>query len=421
LNGKIAVIALTAEGLSNSVATPINISNGHELNMQVLQMIFDDQVLQRPVESLLYEVAVTATICLVLIFCALNLYYLLNAFLIIGTIVGVPYLGFYIFETYNLLYDYTYPVYASFIIFSIAIFARFVHEFKAKTLIKKQFEHYLAPEIVKKLQKNPELLRLGGQTQELTILFSDIRGFTTISEQFKDTPIELTKIVNRYLTPMTQVVLEAGGTIDKYIGDALMAFWNAPIPEDKITHRVKSIEAAIRMYEELDELNLQLIKENKEQIKIGVGINTGNVVVGNMGSDQRFDYTCLGDAVNLAARLEGQTKSYAVDILLGHETIQGIEDKFKFILLDKIAVKGKSEGVNIYTVTNQEFNYVGHDLFLKYYKDRKWVQARRAITALLKENTPLRSYYKMMLERVEELENNDPGKDWDHVYTATSK
>jgi len=421
LEGKIVVIALTAEGLSNSVATPINVSNGHELNMQALQMIIDDTILQRPIEALLYEVTITAGICLVLILCALNIYYLINAFIIIGVVLGLPYLGFYIFETHNLLYDYTYPVYASFIIFAIAIFARFVHEFKAKTLIKKQFEHYLAPEIVKKLQKNPELLRLGGQTQELTILFSDIRGFTTISEQFKDNPLELTKIINRYLTPMTQVVLESGGTIDKYIGDALMAFWNAPIPEDKISHRVKSIEAAIRMYEELEELNLQLIKENKEQIKIGVGINTGTVVVGNMGSDQRFDYTCLGDAVNLAARLEGQTKTYAVDILLGEETIKGIRDKFKFILLDKIAVKGKSEGVKIYTVTNQIFNYIGHDLFLKYYNERQWIQARRAITALLKENTPLRGYYKMMLERVDELENNDPGEDWDQVFRLKTK
>ena len=139
--------------------------------MQVLQMIIDDNVLERPIESLLYEVLITAALCLFLILCALNIYYLINAFLIIATVIGLPYLGFYLFENYNLLYDYTYPVYTSFIIFSIAIFARFVFEFKSKMLIKKQFEHYLAPEIVKKLQKNPELLRLGGQTQELTILF----------------------------------------------------------------------------------------------------------------------------------------------------------------------------------------------------------------------------------------------------------
>ena len=421
LEGKIAVIALTAEGLSNSVATPINISNGHELNMQALQMIIDDNTLTRPVEALLYEIAATAVICFVLIFCALNLFYLLNAILISGIIAGIPLLGFYLFREFGLLYDYTYPVYTSFIIFTVAIFARFIYEFKAKMLIKKQFEHYLAPEIVKKLQRNPDLLKLGGDTQDLTILFSDIRGFTTISEQFKDNPQGLTNLINRYLTPMTHIVMESGGTIDKYIGDALMAFWNAPIPEDKTSHRIRAIEAAIEMQVGLEQLNNELIKENKHALKIGIGINTGNVVVGNMGSEQRFDYTCLGDAVNLAARLEGQTKAYGVDILLGHETIQFIEDKFRFIELDKIAVKGKKEGVYVYTVTNETFNYVGHNLFLKYYKSREWIQARRAVTALLKENTPLRDYYKMIIERLKELEENDPGVDWDHVYRAKTK
>jgi adenylate cyclase len=265
------------------------------------------------------------------------------------------------------------------------------------------------------------LLKLGGDTQDLTILFSDIRGFTTISEQFKDNPQGLTNLINRYLTPMTHIVMESGGTIDKYIGDALMAFWNAPIPEDNTSHRIRAIEAAIKMHLGLEDLNVELIKENKAALKIGIGINTGNVVVGNMGSEQRFDYTCLGDAVNLAARLEGQTKAYGVGILLGQETVKFIEDKFKFIELDKIAVKGKKEGIAVYTLTNITFNYVGHRLFLKYYKGREWVQAKRAVTALLKENTPLRDYYKMMAERINELENNDPGEGWDHVYRAKTK
>ena len=418
---KIAVIALTAEGLSNSVATPVNISNGHELNMQVLQMLIDGNSLQRPVEATLYELAATFALCLVITICALNLFYILNALLISGVIVGLPFLGIHLFNQYGLLYDYTYPVYTTFIVFTVAIFLRFVHEFKAKMLIKKQFEHYLAPEIVKKLQRNPDMLKLGGDTQDLTILFSDIRGFTTISEQFKDNPQGLTNLINRYLTPMTHIVMESGGTIDKYIGDALMAFWNAPIPEDKTSHRIRAIEAAVQMLLDLEQLNIELIKEGKHDLKIGIGINTGNVVVGNMGSDQRFDYTCLGDAVNLAARLEGQTKAYGVGILLGQETIKYIGDKFKFIELDKIAVKGKKEGIYVYTITSQPFNYVGHGLFLKYYKGREWIQAKRAVTALLKENTPLRDYYKMMLERLEELEENDPGEEWDHVFRLKTK
>jgi adenylate cyclase len=288
-------------------------------------------------------------------------------------------------------------------------------------LIKKQFEHYLAPEIVKKLQKNPNMLKLGGDTQDLTILFSDIRGFTTISEQFKDNPQGLTYLINRYLTPMTQIVMESGGTIDKYIGDALMAFWNAPIPEDKTSHRIKAIEVAIKMQLELSKLNIQLIEEGKKPLAIGIGINTGRVVVGNMGSEQRFDYTCLGDGVNLAARLEGQTKSYGVGILLGQETTELIGNKFKFIELDKIAVKGKKEGIKVYTVIDGKFDYLQHDLFLKLYKERKWLEANKLLNKCIKINPILEYYYNMMKERVADLKVNDPGEGWDQVYRAKSK
>ncbi len=339
----IAVIALTAEGLSNSVATPISVSNGHELNMQVIETLANDNALIRPVESTMHEILFTLALSLLLALCALNFLWVVNSLLISVVVISLPTLGFYLFSTHNLLYDFTYPIYSTFIVFTIAIFMRFIHEYKGKMLIKKQFEHYLAPEIVKKLQKNPDLLKLGGDTQNLSILFSDIRGFTSISEQFKENPQDLTNLVNRYLTPMTHLVMESGGTIDKYIGDALMAFWNAPIEGDEISHRVRSIETALKMYDSLDMLNKELRKEGKKELAIGIGINTGRVVVGNMGSDQRFDYTCLGDAVNLSARLEGQTKAYGVKILLGEETIQNIENKFKFIELDKIAVKGKKK------------------------------------------------------------------------------
>lgn len=421
VNGRIAVIALTAEGLSNSVATPIAVSNGHELNMQVIETLYNDNTLIRPVEATLYEIAFTLVLSILLTLCALNFLWVINGLLIVCTVGALPILGFNLFNNHNLLIDFTYPVYSTFIVFTIAIFFRFIHEFKGRMLIKKQFEHYLAPEIVKKLQKNPDMLKLGGDTQELSILFSDIRGFTTISEQFKDNPQDLTNLINRYLTPMTYLVMESGGTIDKYIGDALMAFWNAPIEGDRISHRVRSIETALKMYDSLDELNAELKKEGKKELAIGIGINTGNVVVGNMGSDQRFDYTCLGDAVNLSARLEGQTKSYGVKILLGRETIEHIEDRFKFIELDKIAVKGKKEGVHIYTVLNEPFNYLKHESFLTYYKNRDWVKALTLVGEIINDNTPLEFYYKMMKERILELEQNDPGPDWDKVYRATSK
>ena len=421
VNSRIAVIALTAEGLSNTVATPIKISNGHELNMQVIETLYNDNALIRPVESTLYEIAFTLALSLLLTLCALNFLWVINGVLISLVVISLPILGFDLFIKHNLLIDFTYPVYSSFIVFTIAIFLRFIHEYKGKMQIKKQFEHYLAPEIVKKLQKNPDMLKLGGDTQELSILFSDIRGFTTISEQFKDNPQDLTNLINRYLTPMTYLVMESGGTIDKYIGDALMAFWNAPIEGDKISHRVRSIETSLEMFKKLDELNEELKKEGKKELAIGIGINTGNVVVGNMGSDQRFDYTCLGDAVNLSARLEGQTKSYGVKILLGKETIRYVEDKFKFIELDKIAVKGKKEGIQIYTVLDEPFNYIKHESFLKHYKNRDWMKAIILLDEIIKEKSPIEFYYNVMRERVLVLQDNDPGEEWDQVYRATSK
>lgn len=171
VNGRIAVIALTAEGLSNSVATPVAISNGHELNMQVIETLYNDNSLSRPVESTLYEIIFTLTLSLLLTLCALNSLWVINGLLIAVTIGALPIIGFNLFTNYNLLIDFTYPVYSSFIVFTIAIFLRFIHEYKGKMQIKKQFEHYLAPEIVKKLQKNPDMLKLGGDTQELSILF----------------------------------------------------------------------------------------------------------------------------------------------------------------------------------------------------------------------------------------------------------
>ena len=421
VNSRIAVIALTAEGLSNTVATPIKISNGHELNMQVIETLYNENTLIRPVEATLYEIAFTLILSLLLTLCALNFLWVINGVLISLVVISLPILGFDLFIKHNLLIDFTYPVYSTFIVFTIAIFLRFIHEYKGKMQIKKQFEHYLAPEIVKKLQKNPDMLKLGGDTQELSILFSDIRGFTTISEQFKDNPQDLTNLINRYLTPMTYLVMESGGTIDKYIGDALMAFWNAPIEGDKISHRVRSIETSLEMFKKLDELNEELKKEGKKELAIGIGINTGNVVVGNMGSDQRFDYTCLGDAVNLSARLEGQTKSYGVKILLGKETIRYVEDKFKFIELDKIAVKGKKEGIQIYTVLDEPFNYIKHESFLKHYKNRDWMKAIILLDEIIKEKSPIDFYYNVMRERVLVLQDNDPGEEWDQVYRATSK
>jgi adenylate cyclase len=201
--------------------------------------------------------------------------------------------------------------------------------------------------MVKKLQKDPSLLKLGGETRNMTFLFCDIRGFTPISEQYKGNPAGLTKLINRFLTRMTDVIISNGGTIDKFMGDCIMAFWNAPIENKK--HRELAVKSALEMTKALKQLNNVLVAEGLPQINIGIGINTGEALVGNMGSEQRFDYSVIGDAVNLASRLESSSKTLGKTIVIGEETRKTIENNFNFEYIDSIMVKGKSEKIKVYT------------------------------------------------------------------------
>jgi adenylate cyclase len=283
--------------------------------------------------------------------------------------------------------------------------------------------------MVKILQKNPELLRLGGDTRSLSILFADIRGFTPISEQYKTNPQGLTELINRFLTPMTDLIMGRDGTIDKYMGDCIMAFWNAPVEIEN--HELQSVKAALGMIERLEDLNNELEAEGKLPIKIGIGINTGEVVVGNMGSESRFDYSILGDAANLASRLEGQSKSYGQTLILGEETANAVQHELFSIELDKIAVKGKTEGVRIFTVlgnndwvfhnTSWYFNQQQHEKFLDLYRNKVWASAERFAKDLKREWPEMAAYYDIMLDRIENYKENDPGEDWDGTYTALTK
>jgi len=275
------------------------------------------------------------------------------------------------------------------------------------------------------------LLKLGGDTRQLTLLFCDIRGFTPISEQFKTNPQGLTVLVNRFLTPMTDIIMKNEGTVDKYMGDCIMAFWNAPLDVEQQAD--KAVDTSLSMLKGLKELNTQLIEENKLPINIGIGLNTGDVVVGNMGSDQRFDYSCLGDAVNLAARLEGQTKGYGVKILFGEETAKNLSDKHTVLELDKIAVKGKTEPVAIYTVLDPDIvkfeelptleNLVNlHNKLRENYVKQNWKFCEDAIDNLMgKFSGELDSYYVIIADRIKGFKSTPPPIGWDGVFVATTK
>lgn len=426
VKGKIVVIALTAEGLSNSVATSLGISTGHEVQLQALQALLADLRLERPAEADLQEILVGLLVGCTLIAGAIFLGYVLNG-LLIANFITVPYLaGNYIFTKYGLLYDFTWIVLAAATVWAVCIFFRFVMEFKLKQQIKKQFGTYLAPALVEKLQKNPGLLKLGGDERELSIMFTDVRGFTSISEHYGKNVQGLTMIMNRYMTAMTQAILDNDGTLDKYIGDAQMAFWNAPL--DDPNHAHNAVKTALQMLKRLDSFNEEISKEGVPPFGMGLGINTGSVVVGNMGSTQRFDYTCLGDHVNLASRLEGQSKPYGVRIIIGPRTYEHVKDAYQCFELDCIAVKGKKEGVNIYTVLENNLSepelskiIAMHEGMLKDYRAQKWANAVTLAEALIIYNKELKKYYEMMIERMKELQCQILAKDWDGIYRATSK
>ncbi|KEC73656.1 adenylate cyclase [Rhizobium leguminosarum bv. phaseoli CCGM1] len=233
----------------------------------------------------------------------------------------------------------------------------FAEERRNKRQIIRAFAQYISPDLVKRLSNDPSQLKLGGERRTLSVLFSDVRGFTTIAETLKDDPEQLTGLINRLLTPLSDVVMDHGGTIDKYMGDCIMAFWNAPL--DDPDHALHAVRAALAMQAAISRLNNQLEREaaalgrKPHVLKMGVGINTGECIVGNMGSNRRFDYSCLGDSVNLASRLEGASKNYGVALLLGEETARLVAVNYTVIELDRIIVKGRTVPSPIFTVVHK--------------------------------------------------------------------
>ena len=430
VEGKTVIIGITAEGLANPLATPIGEKYPHEIIGATLSTIILGETVSRPMWADLYELGAILAMGIIIVIAAALLPYMIIFGLMIGTGVGIIYGVGYFFTKELWLLDPTMPLFMLTLVGLHGIFNRFVKEFQLKQQIKKQFGTYLSPAMVQKLQKNPELLKLGGDTRYMTFLFCDIRGFTPISEQYKTNPQGLTELVNRFLTPMTDIIMENDGTIDKYMGDCIMAFWNAPL--DVPEQEGKAVKSAVKMLEHLKVLNKELELDGMLPINIGIGINSGSVVVGNMGSNQRFDYSVLGDAVNLAARLEGQSKGYGVKTIIGEDTAKEIDDMFAVLELDKIAVKGKTEGVKIFTVLgehkwwHENSNYVldtqQHDKMLQLYRQKNFDAAASFAKDLIGAFKGIMDgYYETWIERCEEMKSKELPDDWDGTYVATTK
>tara|TARA_A100001515_G_scaffold137799_1_gene130780 strand:- start:2798 stop:4546 length:1749 start_codon:yes stop_codon:yes gene_type:complete len=334
IEGRYVIVGVTANGVMPQIATPVGLLEPHKIQAALAESILIENSPYIPDWSLSFELLITAfTLVLVWLFI---MYLGITKGVIMATVtaVGTAVSGYTLIGN-GLLLDVTWSLISQFITGSIAFYLRFREQYKLRQLIKKQFEHYLDPRQVKQLQNNPELLKLGGEKRYCTFLFTDVRGFTALSEILE--PEEVTHIMNRALTIQSNAVKEYGGMVDKYIGDAMMAIFNAPI--DLPDHENRAILTALKIQEDMRKANLG--------IEIGIGINSGEAIVGNMGSDSRFDYSAIGDAVNTAARLESATKEAGVDLIIGYNTKKS--SKYKLKLLKPIKVKGKKHKLSIYT------------------------------------------------------------------------
>jgi adenylate cyclase len=348
IKNRIVIVGLDAAGLSVLKYTPHGLFTDQNITAQALDTLLTGKYLVRIPQADTYEIVFMAFLLSLLIIVLPRTSVLLAVPLLLFVEAGVAYGAFMAYANKGFLVDASWIMLSVFLIWSHSTYNNFATQSRLRKQIKKQFEHYLDPGMVKKLQKDPSLLKLGGETRNMTFLFCDIRGFTPISEKYKGNPAGLTKLINRFLTRMTDVIITNGGTIDKFMGDCIMAFWNAPIENKK--HRQMAVKSALEMTVALAELNMHLQAEGLPQINIGIGINTGNALVGNMGSDQRFDYSVIGDAVNLASRLESSSKTLGKTIVIGEDTRHTIENVYPFDYIDSIMVKGKTEEIKVYTI-----------------------------------------------------------------------
>ena len=436
LQGHLVLVGTSAIGLEDFRATPLGVAMaGVEIHAQLLENILTGTLLERPNYAIGAELALTFVLCLLIIIFAPNL----SARVLIGStfavLLGYVALSWYLFAAERILVDPTFPVLSTFLTFLLISTVNYLREERQRRQIRSAFGQYVSPALVEQLSRSQQELKLGGVTRDLTLLFSDVRGFTAIAEAFKDDPEGLTQLMNRFLTVLCDGIMETGGTIDKFMGDAVMAFWNAPL--DHPDHAASACRAALRMRADIAALNEVRLAEGGpgvHRLNVGIGINTGTCVVGNMGSKTRFDYTALGDPVNVASRLEGQSRYYGVDIILGSSTALAVGDRFAVFELDRVRVVGKALPETIYALLGgEDFRYKPafeelvskNAAMLTAYRAQDWdaadtaIAGARGIADFL--GVQLSFYFDLYATRIADLRAAPPGPDWDGVFSSTKK
>lgn len=423
LQGRVVLLGTSAAGLLDLRSTPVgNVYPGVEVHANIISGILNQSIRTLPDYTAGLEVVSIILLTIIMMILQPRLspgWNMVLLFFMVGVMVSI--------NMYFWNIGFVMPIATELLVlvwlFLIHMSYGYLFEFRGKQQITKQFGQYVPPEIVGELSNNPDAMNFEGQAKELTVLFSDVRGFTSISEGLEAR--ELADLMNQYLTPMTKIIHEKRGTIDKYMGDAIMAFWGAPLSEPK--HAQLAIEASMDMLERLNSMNEAFALRGWPEVKIGIGLNTGVMSVGNMGSDFRMAYTVMGDAVNLGSRLESLTKQYGVSFIVSEYTAAAVPS-FAYLALDRVIVKGKLEPVTIYQPLckldqisiQQQKMLEKYQQAMQAYLNQDWGSAKILFIELASEE-PERLIYKIYLERITIFETTPPPKDWDGVFEHINK
>lgn len=424
LENKIVLVGATATGIYDLRVTPFSaVYPGIEIHATVIDNILHKNFIKRPGWVGLIDLLAIIVLGLAAVPVLSRVRAVLGLGFTLGLVIIYMLINRFVFTGFNIWLNLVYPLLSIVLVYSAITIYRYMTEERERKKIRGTFQYYLSGPVIEEMLKDPSKLKLGGEKKDLTVLFSDIRGFTTISEKLS--PEELVHLLNEYLTVMTDLVFEHGGLLDKYMGDAIMAVFGAPI--DDPNHPTLCCRTALAMMDELKKLQKKWADEGHPAMDIGIGINTGDMVVGNMGSEMRFDYTVMGDNVNLGSRLEGINKEYKTNIVISEFTYERIKDAFFCRELDAVRVKGKILPVRIFELIGtldradqwKEFMSL-YDEGLRNYRGGRWDDAIRnfeAASALRPDDYPA----KMYIERCMTLREHPPEEEWDGVYTMTKK
>jgi adenylate cyclase len=422
--GKIVLVGATSTGIYDMRNTPFEtVFPGVEIHATVVENILRNSYLYKPAWTRLYDALAILVLSILAGVMIPRLSALKGVFFAAGLFILHIFVAQWLFEHAALWVNTVYPLFGLVLVYTSLTIYHYLIEERERKKIKGAFNHYVSSSVVNEMLKEPERLKLGGEKKDLTVLFSDIRGFTSMSETLE--PEALVDLLNEYHTAMTDVVYRYDGTLDKYIGDAIMVVYGAPL--ELKDHASRACGSAIDMIEKLKDLNEKWIGEGKPPLDIGVGINTGMMMVGNMGSQQRFDYTVMGDAVNLASRLEGANKQYQTNILISESTYERVKDEFTVMELDSVRVKGKIRPVKIYQLVGRndipsprkEAIQCFHR-GLSFYKQQKWHEAIEAFQNVLTMEKDMR-VAALYIARTSDLKTNPPPPDWDGIFTMKTK